>query len=109
MCSSGGSVLSGTSGPSWWVWLGPNHKCMSRNDSAPVFPFGLGYIRPVDADLVPLALLTTRTTVKGPPFCMLSTACLGILFPVMEAASYNHFNPDATISSIGLVACTAIV
>lgn len=70
--------------------------------AAPVFPFGLGCIRPVDADLVPLALLTTRTTVKGPLFCELSTTCLGMPFPVMEVASYNHFNPTATISSIGM-------
>lgn len=70
VCWSGGSVLSGTGGPNRLVWMARINKCMSRtrNHIAPVFLFGLGCIRPVDADLVPWALLTTRTTVNGPLF-----------------------------------------
>lgn len=94
VCWSGGSVLSGTGGPNRLVLMARTNKCMSRtrNHIASLFLFGLGCIRPVDADLVPWALLTTRTTVSGPTVsvnCPLLVWVSGLQFYALELASWK--------------------
>jgi hypothetical protein len=100
VCWSGGSVLSGTGGPNRLVLMARTNKCMSRtrNHITPVFLFGLGCIRPLDADLVPWALLPTRTTVNGPTVsvsCPLLVWVSRVQFFVLELiASWKLLQPE---------------
>ena len=81
----------------WCGWPESINACPEPETiSPPIVLLGLGCIRPVDADLVPWALLTTRTTVNGPTVsvsCPL-LVCLCVQFYVLELASWKLLQPE---------------
>jgi hypothetical protein len=68
VCWSGGSVLSGTGGPSRLVLMARTNKCMSRtrNHIAPLLSVWAWLHKACRCRSGPWALQTTRTTVNGP-------------------------------------------
>lgn len=91
----------------WCGWPESINACPEpETRSPPIVLLGLVCIRPVDADLVPWALLTTRTTVNGPTVsvsCPLLVWVSGVQFDMLELASWKLLQPECHYLQHGAV------